>query len=139
MTPHPILIDTILHSAIDTAMSYTAFYNMTSALVADNNTSGPVKSEERIQATKLNLQRLTRLNKTTQLLPEWSNLDVAKTSNLQWVVITEDHPATPATTRWPLPRRGCANWLLLAGKSSDTADQNDVLPTPESEHRPLGQ
>ncbi|MBL0282329.1 MAG: thioredoxin family protein [Chitinophagaceae bacterium] len=89
MTPHPILIDNILHNAIDTAMSYTAFYNMTSALVADNNTSGPVKSEERIQATKLNLQRLTRLNKTTQLLPEWSNLDITKTSNLQWVVITE--------------------------------------------------
>lgn len=82
-------IDNVLLKAKSEALSYTEFYNLIGELVADNNTTGPVKSAERIEATKLNLQRLNRLNKTTQLLPEWSTLTPGSTANLEWVVITE--------------------------------------------------
>ena len=71
MTINHLLTDAVLQHAEEHAMSFTAFYNLTAEMVADNNTTGPVKSEERIQATKLNLQRLNRLNKTVQLQQVW--------------------------------------------------------------------
>ncbi len=89
MEANILVSDPVLRNALKTSMSYLEFYNLTAAMVADNNTTGPVKSESRIQATKLNLQRLNRLNKTTQLLPEWEQLTLNQTVHLEWMVITE--------------------------------------------------
>jgi len=89
MEANIIVTDQVLLNAHNSAFSYLEFYNLTAAMVADNNTTGPVKNEARIQATKLNLQRLNRLNKTIQLLPQWDDLPLSQTSNLAWLVITE--------------------------------------------------
>lgn len=89
MTINHLLTDAVLQHAEEHALSFTAFYNLTAEMVADNNTTGPVKSEERIQATKLNLQRLNRLNKTVQLLPIWNDVDTSLIANFEWMLITE--------------------------------------------------
>lgn len=74
---------------IQNGYSYTEFVALTADMVANNTTTGPVKSESRISATKLNLQRLNRISKTTQLLPEWSAFNTAQTSGWQFLVISE--------------------------------------------------
>lgn len=89
MENNVLIADVVLQSALKGSISYLEFYNLTAAMVSDSNTTGPVKSETRIQATKLNLQRLNRLNKTTTLAPYWDSLSKDKTSFLEWVVITE--------------------------------------------------
>jgi hypothetical protein len=89
MTTQNFISDPTLIRALSHAISYTEFYNLTAALVADKNTTGPVKNETRIQATQLNLQRLNRLNKTTQLLPVWETLDTESLQHIEWLLITE--------------------------------------------------
>ncbi len=69
--------------------SYTEFYDLTETLVKNESTSGSEQTESRISATKLNLQRMHRLTKTAQLASEWDTLDINKTQNLHWLVITE--------------------------------------------------
>lgn len=74
---------------IQQAYSYEAFVQLTAQMVEENTTTGPVKSESRISATKLNLQRLNRIAKTMQLLPEWDTIDTNKTARLSFFVISE--------------------------------------------------
>ena len=62
---------------------------LTADQVAAKTTTGPVKSESRIEATKLNLQRLNRIVKTMQLLPEWEEFDRIAAKRLEFLVITE--------------------------------------------------
>lgn len=75
--------------SIKQAYTYPEFVQLTADQVAANTTTGPVKSESRIQATKLNLQRLNRIAKTMQMLPEWENLDTEAVKQLEFLVITE--------------------------------------------------
>lgn len=74
---------------IQHAYDYEAFVQLTARMVQENTTTGPVKSESRISATKLNLQRLNRITKTMHLLPEWDTIDTSKTSRLSFFVISE--------------------------------------------------
>lgn len=81
--------DPMLSNVFLQALSYPEFFNLTAKMASESNTTGPVKSETRIHATQLNLQRLKRLNKTTSLLPIWDNLSVKETTKLHWLVIAE--------------------------------------------------
>jgi hypothetical protein len=57
-------------------------------LVAENRTSGPEQTVERIGYTRLNLARMDRQHKTIQLLPEIENLE-GRLRPMNWEVITE--------------------------------------------------
>jgi thiol-disulfide isomerase/thioredoxin len=89
-----MITDNTLHTApipyeIGNAYSFSEFVALTAEMVAQNTTTGPVKSESRINATKLNLQRLNRVAKTMQLLPEWSNVAQEKADRFVFLAITE--------------------------------------------------
>ncbi len=70
-------------------MSFDQFYALTELCVTTGTTTGNDPTTSRIDATKLNLQRMNRLIKTTQLLTLWDALDLKMTENLRWVILTE--------------------------------------------------
>lgn len=74
---------------ISNAYSFSEFVALTADMVAQNTTTGPVKSESRINATKLNLQRLNRVAKTMQLIPGWNAMPTVQTDRFVFLVITE--------------------------------------------------
>lgn len=74
---------------IQQAYSFEEFVQLTTEMVEQGTTTGPVKSESRINATKLNLQRLNRIVKTMQLLPEWESIDNSVFSRFSFFVISE--------------------------------------------------
>jgi hypothetical protein len=55
---------------LDNALSYGEYLNLTRQLVDDKKTSGNEQSDEKIQFTALNLQRMSRLNKTAVITDE---------------------------------------------------------------------
>ena len=69
--------------------SFEQFYALTELCVKTGSTTGNEPTKNRIEATKLNLQRMNRLIKTTQLLPFWNSLDTQATENLRWIIMTE--------------------------------------------------
>ena len=72
-----------------TAYSYTAYRQLIDELLAQGRTTGPQQSEELTAYTTLNVQRMSRLDKTVKLQPEL----VAAASSLResyiWLIITE--------------------------------------------------
>lgn len=68
--------------------SFESYIELTTALVAAHSTTGLEKTPARIDATKLNLQRMNRVNKTMQLSPEWDTISAAG-KHLHWAVISE--------------------------------------------------
>ncbi|HMH24003.1 MAG TPA: thioredoxin family protein [Puia sp.] len=74
---------------LEKAMSYSALKKLVEDLLADGKSTGPHQSEAYNHYTQLNLQRMHRLEKTMQLLPEVTEL-VLKLDNPQtWLVLTE--------------------------------------------------
>lgn len=70
-------------------MPYSAYLSLTEKLVAENKTSGNEQREDLVAYTKLNLQRMQRIGKTTHLLPELvQTLQLIQQPQL-WVIITE--------------------------------------------------
>ena len=88
-----MITDTSVHGTLPYEITqrydYASFVQLTAEMVAQNTTTGPVKSESRINATKLNLQRLNRVTKTLRLLDDWHTFPKEKTRNLSFLVITE--------------------------------------------------
>lgn len=70
-------------------MNYSAYMALTEQLVNDGRTSGPNQSEAYVYYTKLNLQRMNRLNKTITIPTELSELIVQKAQHWTWLIITE--------------------------------------------------
>ena len=71
------------------SIDYNAYCNEVFSLAENHKTSGPEQSHERIEATKLNAQRIKRIEKHTNLLPEIkTGLSQIKNQWL-WIVITE--------------------------------------------------
>lgn len=71
------------------ALSYADYLQLVEELVSKNATSGSHQSETFIQYTKINLQRLTRVHKTTLLHESLKNTLRHLTKNYIWVVLTE--------------------------------------------------
>lgn len=71
------------------SLKYPAYLSLTEKLVAEGKTSGIEQREDLVAFTKLNLQRMQRIGKTTKLLPELlQTLQHIKQPQL-WVIITE--------------------------------------------------
>ena len=78
-------LQTKIPFALTNVYDFAGFTTLTAQMVAEGTTTGPVKSESRIDATKLNIQRINRLIKTTKLLPEWDTLLALKISS-SWLL-----------------------------------------------------
>lgn len=74
---------------LEQAMNYSAYMALTEQLVNEGRTSGPNQSEAYIYYTKLNLQRMNRLNKTITIPTELSELIAQKAQHWTWLIITE--------------------------------------------------
>lgn len=70
-------------------MNYSAYMALTEQLVNEGRTSGPNQSEAYVYYTKLNLQRMNRLNKTITIPTELSELIAQKAQHWTWLIITE--------------------------------------------------
>jgi len=74
---------------LEQAMNYSAYMALTEQLVNEGRTSGPNQSEAYVYYTKLNLQRMNRLNKTISIPMELSELIAQKAQHWTWLIITE--------------------------------------------------
>ncbi|RYU81068.1 thioredoxin family protein [Hymenobacter persicinus] len=71
------------------AYSYAAYRQLIDELLAEGKTTGPQQSEELTDYTKLNVQRMRRLDKTVQLLPAVQAALQNLTQRYVWLIITE--------------------------------------------------
>mgnify|MGYP000375870264 CR=1 FL=1 len=70
-------------------LRFEQFYALTELCVKTGTTTGRELTPNRIDATKLNLQRMNRLIKTAHLMPFWDAVDRKQTENLRWLILTE--------------------------------------------------
>lgn len=82
---HPI----INQSYLQKGMSYEAYRQMTARLTAEGKTSGTNQSPELVAYSKLNEQRMHRLDKTAQLLPSTQEALAQQGEKQIWVLLTE--------------------------------------------------
>ncbi|MFM6946356.1 MAG: thioredoxin family protein [Flavobacteriales bacterium] len=71
------------------ALNYSAYLQLSEQLVAEGKTSGPNQSEAYVHYTKLNFQRMKRLNKTVEIPESLCELLVQKANNWTWLTLTE--------------------------------------------------
>jgi hypothetical protein len=74
---------------LNKAMSYTQYRNLLQDLFAQGKTTGNNQSEEYLGYAKINLQRMQRLEKTTQLSEDLRSALSKITKSYIWLVITE--------------------------------------------------
>ena len=81
---------TAIHSSIlAQAIPYDAYLQLSALLVKEERTSGPNQSEAYVYYTKLNVQRMKRLNKTIEVPANVIELLKEKAENWTWVILTE--------------------------------------------------
>ena len=81
---------TAIHSSIlAQAINYDAYLQLSALLVKEERTSGPNQSEAYVYYTKLNFQRMKRLNKTIEVPEHVIALLKEKAVNWTWVILTE--------------------------------------------------
>lgn len=71
------------------AYSYAAYRQMLDELMAQNRTTGTTQTDQIVQYARLNIQRMQRLDKTIQLLPELQKALDRLDQGYEWLVITE--------------------------------------------------
>lgn len=71
------------------AMSYKAYKSLLEKLLAEGKTTGKNQSAEFLNYAKINLQRMSRLEKTTLLIPDLTKALQNIQRSYTWLVITE--------------------------------------------------
>lgn len=71
------------------AYSYQAYRQLIDELLAQGKTTGPQQSADLTEYTRLNVQRMRRIDKTVQLQPALQAAVAALRHNYIWLVITE--------------------------------------------------
>ncbi|NDK55789.1 thioredoxin family protein [Pontibacter fetidus] len=77
------------YSELVNPMTYQQFKTLTEDLVAQGKTTGDEQTEQRINFTKLNQQRMKRVEKQFVIEPELSALLVQKKQDWNWLVLVE--------------------------------------------------
>ncbi len=72
-----------------TAYSYAAYRQLIDEALAKGQTTGPQQSPELTEYTALNVQRMSRLDKTAKLLPELASAAASLTGHYIGLIITE--------------------------------------------------
>jgi len=80
---------TITRKHLDKSLTYSAFKKLTEDLLAKNKTTGANQSADYIEYTKLNFQRMQRIEKTVHLQPEMIDALQNNPAPLYWVVLAE--------------------------------------------------
>lgn len=75
--------------AFTRSLTYTEYKDILFELANYNGTTGPEQSVERIEATKINAQRVKRLDKTTLITEDLSRLIKSINRKWDWTVIME--------------------------------------------------
>ncbi|MEJ8800800.1 thioredoxin family protein [Pontibacter sp. H249] len=70
-------------------LTYQAYKKLVEQLVEQEKTSGNEQTEEKIGFTKLNLQRMKRVEKQFAILPELKSLLEQNQPNWKWLVLVE--------------------------------------------------
>jgi hypothetical protein len=79
----------ITQDHIDRGMSYPQYSKLLSDLMAQGKTTGTNQSEAYLNYAKLNLQRMHRLEKTTELTEELKSALAKISRSYTWLVLTE--------------------------------------------------
>ncbi|MCU0448875.1 MAG: thioredoxin family protein [Bernardetiaceae bacterium] len=80
---------TITQTLLDQALTYAQYRALVDQVVAQGRTTGPKQTEDLAAYTKQNLQRMKRLDKTTELRPEAARFMAQLRQNWYWLVLTE--------------------------------------------------
>lgn len=115
----------IIDKSLKTARSYDEYKSLVSELMKEGKSTGPVQNESRANYTKLNNQRMKRLDKQTRLSEEAVNVAGKVNKDFTWLVLTESWCGDAAQT---LP---VINKFSEANKNIDLKvvlrDENDEL------------
>jgi hypothetical protein len=79
----------ITRNHLDKSLTYSQFLKLTEKLLAENKTTGANQSENYVEYTKLNFQRMQRIEKTVQLQPQLIDSLQNLSTTLYWVVLAE--------------------------------------------------
>jgi hypothetical protein len=79
----------ITKQIIEKGISYEEYFKITENLVLENKTSGKEQSEFLSNYTRLNFQRMKRVEKTSEILPELQQLITQVPKKWVWLVLTE--------------------------------------------------
>lgn len=84
MTNHPIT-----HEKLTNTITYTQYRELIDKLLAENKTTGTNHSPEMVEYTRLNLHRMSRMEKTVKLDDELVQVLLSVQTKMIWVVLTE--------------------------------------------------
>lgn len=80
---------TITRDTLQNAISYTQYREMIDNLLAENKTTGTNHSEAMVEYTRMNMQRMRRVEKTTVLQDELVQKMLSLQTPMVWVILTE--------------------------------------------------
>ncbi|QJX46714.1 thioredoxin family protein [Hymenobacter taeanensis] len=89
MSTNTSLTPVLTPEHLATAYSYGRYRKLIDELQAEGKTTGPQQSEALSHYTHLNVQRMQRLDKTTQLLPELREAVQNLKQSYAWLILTE--------------------------------------------------
>jgi thioredoxin-like negative regulator of GroEL len=69
--------------------NYRSYRNKINSLLAEGKVTGKKQSEALVEFTKLNIQRMNRLDKTLTLIPELEQKIVNSRRKMQWVILSQ--------------------------------------------------
>lgn len=84
-----INIKPVIKESLTNTMSYQEYRDLVEQLVAENSTTGDIKSEDLANYTKLNDSRMRRWDKTVKIKPEHEAIIKAYSKSVTWILITE--------------------------------------------------
>jgi hypothetical protein len=79
----------ITQNLLDNAITYAQYREMIDILLAENKTTGQNHSESMVEYTRMNMQRMRRVEKTTVLEDELVQLMLSLQTPMIWVILTE--------------------------------------------------
>ena len=91
-------MDHIIQKSLKTAKSYEEYKSMVLELMKEGKSTGPVQSEARYNFTKINNQRMKRLDKQTKLSEEAVSMASKIDKEFTWLVLTESWCGDAAQT-----------------------------------------
>ena len=78
-----------MRNETNSSMSYAEYKELIDRLVAEGKTTGPVQSEAKAGFTRLNRQRIRRVEKTVQITDELKRLVRGIRRPMTWLVVSE--------------------------------------------------